>query len=62
MGWLAAFASPLQRLPVGGQRSIQVALGALHLTQVVADAHGQKASEELGAAFDGAEDLRGLAA
>jgi hypothetical protein len=46
MGWLAAFAGPLQRLPVGGQRSIQVALGALHLAQVVADTHGQKASEE----------------
>ena len=36
--------------------------GALHLAQVVADAHGEKASEELGAAFDSAEYLRGLAA
>jgi acyl-CoA synthetase (AMP-forming)/AMP-acid ligase II len=49
-------------LPVGRQRRIQVALGALHLAQVVADAHGEKASEELGAAFYRTQDLRGLGA
>ena len=46
-GCLAALAGLLQRLPVGRQCRIQVALGALHLAQVVADAHGEKASEEL---------------
>ena len=46
-GCLAALAGLLQRLSVGRQCRIQVALGALHLAQVVADAHGEKASEEL---------------
>ena len=36
-------------------------LGALYLTQVVTDTHGEKTSEELGAAFDSAQDLCGLA-
>ena len=62
MGCLAALAGRVQRLPVGRQCRIQVALGSLHLAQVVADAHSEKASEVLGAAFDRVEDLRGLAA
>ncbi len=45
-GCLAALADGVQRLPAGRQCRIQVALGALHLAQVVADAHGEKASEE----------------
>jgi hypothetical protein len=44
---LAALAGRIQRLPVGRQRRIQVAPGALHLAQVVADAHGEKVLEEL---------------
>ena len=59
---LAALADRGQCLPVGLQRRIQVAPGALHLAQVVADAHGQEATEEPGAARYGAENLRGLAA
>ena len=61
VGYAAAVAGRVQRLPVGRQGRIQVALGALHLAQVVADTHGEKASEELAAALDGVEDLRGLA-
>ena len=61
-GGVGCFARRVQRFPVGRQCRIQVALGALHVTQVVADADGQKASEELGAVFDSADDLRGLAA
>ena len=45
-GCLAALAEGVQRLPVGRQCRIQVALGALHLAQVVPNAHGEKASEE----------------
>ncbi len=45
-GWLAALTEGVQRLPVGRQRRIQVALGALHLAQIVPNAHGEKASEE----------------
>jgi hypothetical protein len=62
MGWLAALTGRAQRVPVGRLCRTQVALGALRLAQVVADAHGQKASEKPGAALDLAEDLRGLAA
>ena len=46
-GRLAALAGRIQRLPVGRRCRIQVALGALHLAQVVAGAHGEKATEGL---------------
>jgi hypothetical protein len=62
MRWLAALVVRAQRVPVGRLCRIQVAPGALHLAQVVADSHGEKASEEPYAAFDRAEYLRGLAA
>ena len=44
MGRLAAdLTGDLQRLPVGRERRIQVALGALYLAQVVADPGGEVA-------------------
>jgi hypothetical protein len=45
-GFLAALAEGVQRLPVGRQCRIQLALGALHLAQVIPNAHGEKAREE----------------
>ena len=45
-GGLAALGEGVQRLPVGRQCRIQVAPGALHLAQVVADTHGEKATED----------------
>jgi len=56
VGCLAVLADRLQRSPVGRQCRVQTALGALHLAQVVADAHGAKAGEELGAACYSAQD------
>jgi hypothetical protein len=61
-GCRAALAESVQRLPIGRQRRIQVALGALHLAQDVVDVHGEKPGEEPGANWHGVEDLRGLAA
>ena len=44
MGRLAAaLTGDVQRFPVGRQCRIQVALGALHLAQVIADPHGEEA-------------------
>ena len=44
MGRLAAdLTGAVQRLPVGRERRIQVALGALHLAQVMADPRGEVA-------------------
>src|SRR5215469_11946671 len=45
MGCLAALAGRLQRLPVGRGCRVQVALGALHLAQVVADRSEEHTSE-----------------
>ena len=62
VGCLAALADRVQPLLVGRQCRLQVAPGALHFAQVVADARGEKASEEFSAACYCVQDRRGVAA